>query len=65
MGVPKLAPAPPLPDALTTRHASDPNDDIQPATKPRSHHAALQEQATVAKRAGRSPTLASGTHAGC
>jgi hypothetical protein len=48
-----LAP-PPLPNALTATHASDADDQIQLTTRPRSHHSALQGEATVAQCAGRS-----------
>jgi hypothetical protein len=54
MGVPKLRPAPHLPNALTPRHACDADDEIQLTTKPRSRHSVLRGQATVAKRARRS-----------
>jgi hypothetical protein len=41
--------APPLPNALTATHASDADDEIQLTTRPRSHHSALQGEATPAQ----------------
>jgi hypothetical protein len=42
MGVPKLAPAPHLPNVVTARHACDADDEIQLTTKPPSDHSVLR-----------------------